>query len=289
MALCFVGFALVLVGVLASMSNGELAWTYNDLVSWGQLGMCSHSDDQSPTNIPRNDLMGAYLAPLKRIFTPLAPVKAELVTNTFTWEVRWPTTLTDVSEARVSWYGKLFDLTSWRYHSPSEHSFAGKYFDMEVQHFHKSEDGTVLVVSVPVMIGNENNVFLDQFWTKFLNNSDTVASASITHDRLEPHPWCEHSDGPAFGGSMGRLSPKVRRNAEAAELRAAEPGVGTELAVCIGASCGKRIHEELHAKLEAGQIGSELSPTAEAGLPVARWQLEVGLSIDAAASVGVLR
>lgn len=63
-----------------------------------------------------------------------------------TYSLPFVTSTTDAME-------KTFNLYQFHYHSPSEHTWDGKYFPMEVHHVHHADDGQALVIAVFVAEG----------------------------------------------------------------------------------------------------------------------------------------
>jgi carbonic anhydrase len=63
-----------------------------------------------------------------------------------------------VSGGGIQTLGKSYHLTGIRFHSPSEFSIAGRFFDMEAQITHRADDGKLAIVSVLLEKGNENPV-----------------------------------------------------------------------------------------------------------------------------------
>ena len=55
-------------------------------------------------------------------------------------------------------FGKSYRLANIRFHSPSEFSIAGQFFDMEAQLVHRADDGKQAIVSVLLEKGGENPV-----------------------------------------------------------------------------------------------------------------------------------
>jgi carbonic anhydrase len=63
-----------------------------------------------------------------------------------------------VSGGGIQVLGKSYRLTDIRFHSPSEFSIAGRFFDMEAQLVHRADDGKLAIVSVLLEKGSENPV-----------------------------------------------------------------------------------------------------------------------------------
>ena len=59
--------------------------------------------------------------------------------------------------------GKRYELLQFHFHTPSEHSVAGRQFAMEVHFVHKSADGELAVVGALIEVGDEN-MALHEAW-----------------------------------------------------------------------------------------------------------------------------
>merc|ERR550537_2038468 len=94
---------------------------------------------------------------------------SQLGANEHTWEMMLP----KQKEAFITWEGKDYYLAGFHYHSPSEHTIDGRYYDMEAHHVHKADDGKALVVAVMMDATNDReNTYMNQFWGDF--PADTV-------------------------------------------------------------------------------------------------------------------
>ena len=60
--------------------------------------------------------------------------------------------------------GKTYTLQQFHFHLPSEHEVDGKHADMELHFVHKSDEGTLAVLSVLITKGIEN-VELNKLWS----------------------------------------------------------------------------------------------------------------------------
>ena len=59
--------------------------------------------------------------------------------------------------------GTRYQLLQFHFHTPSEHTIAGKLFDMEMHFVHKSEEGDLAVVGLLIESGRHNSTF-DPVW-----------------------------------------------------------------------------------------------------------------------------
>eukprot|EP01098_Paradermamoeba_levis_P006948 TRINITY_DN2884_c0_g2_i1.p1 TRINITY_DN2884_c0_g2~~TRINITY_DN2884_c0_g2_i1.p1 ORF type:complete len:869 (+),score=259.41 TRINITY_DN2884_c0_g2_i1:39-2609(+) len=113
------------------------AWQYTRTGEWGGLcrhySTCSTGRNQSPINIPT-------LTPQGR-----TPVKLQLDLNMATVNLirignNYLTMPTSENTGTLTWKGRLFNLTRIEFHSPSEHTIAGKQSAFEVQLFFSWRD-----------------------------------------------------------------------------------------------------------------------------------------------------
>ena len=56
--------------------------------------------------------------------------------------------------------GTRYQLLQFHFHAPSEHTVAGKPFEMEAHFVHKSEDGTLAVVGLLIESGRQSRSHL---------------------------------------------------------------------------------------------------------------------------------
>ncbi len=143
-------------------------WTYEGdagPAAWGGLSpkfsACAEGKSQSPI-----DITGASpetLSELKANFRPAAlriahtEHLADAINNGHTIQVNYTEgdTLT-VGEAS-------YELAQYHFHSPSEHTVAGKHFPMEMHLVHKSKEGALAVVAAFIEQGAHNAAF-DPVW-----------------------------------------------------------------------------------------------------------------------------
>ena len=143
-------------------------WTYEGEAgpgTWGTLSpkfsACAEGKSQSPI-----DIAGASpetLSELKANFRPAAlrivhhEHMADAINNGHTIQVNY-------SEGDTLTVGEAsYELLQYHFHSPSEHTVAGKHFPMEMHMVHKSGDGVLAVVGVFIEEGAHNAAF-DPVW-----------------------------------------------------------------------------------------------------------------------------
>ena len=138
----------------------KMEWGYeaeNGPDVWAQLskeyGLCAEGKHQSPI-----DLVNPTPAKLPAIpYEYSSTTSMNIRNNGHTIEVAYP---------EGNWIevdGTRFQLLQFHFHAPSEHTVAGKPFDMEMHLVHKSEDGNLAVVGLLIEKGSHNVAF-DPVW-----------------------------------------------------------------------------------------------------------------------------
>jgi len=83
--------------------------------------------------------------------------------------------------------GKRFKLQQFHFHSPSEHTFDGKHFPMELHLVHEADDATVGVIAMFIKQGARNPVF-DPIWSHLSDADRPIRTANVTIDTLALMP-----------------------------------------------------------------------------------------------------
>ena len=111
--------------------------------------LCAEGRHQSPI-----DLVNPTSAKLPRIaYEYYWTTNMNIRNNGHTIEVAYP---------EGSWIevdGTRYELLQFHFHAPSEHTVAGKPFDMEMHLVHKSKDGSLAVVGLLIESGSHNTSF----------------------------------------------------------------------------------------------------------------------------------
>lgn len=145
-------------------------------VDWTQ---CS-GKDQSPINIagakPSNH---ASMLQLEVLADGCEPSKLVADEEHMSWRVEEVGKCKDNKTSSVTFQGTTYNVKQFHFHSPSEHTFGGGYFDAEMHVVHQSEDGKYLVIGVMLStsVAFSNNTLIGQFWDSFLQEkgNETVA------------------------------------------------------------------------------------------------------------------
>jgi carbonic anhydrase len=151
-------------------------WSYGE--KWD--GVCATGKRQSPVDLRS----GGSFAP--RIQLEYWPTPMRVMNNGHTIELEY-----DAGSFLVL-DGKRYALKQFHFHHPSEHHLDGKSFPLEVHFVHKSEDGKLAVVGVPIAEGAANK-WLQPAWTDLpqpgehrepearINAADLVTSKPYLH------------------------------------------------------------------------------------------------------------
>ena len=145
---------------VSSQSHTEkIEWGYetkNGPDVWGQLSpeyfLCAEGRHQSPI-----DLVNPTPAKLPPLPYDYRPTRMNIRNTGHTIEIACP---------EGSWIevdGTRYQLLQFHFHAPSEHTVAGKPFEMEAHFVHKSEEGNLAVVGVLIEQGKHNSE-LDSVW-----------------------------------------------------------------------------------------------------------------------------
>ena len=145
-----------IIGCAVQPPTDKTEWGYeteNGPEVWGQLKpeyiLCAEGKHQSPINI-----VNATLAELPALpHTYNSSIGMDIRNNGHTIEVTYP---------EGSWIevdGTRYQLLQFHFHAPSEHTVAGKLFDIEMHLVHKSEAGDLAVLGVFIESGGHNPAF----------------------------------------------------------------------------------------------------------------------------------
>ena len=137
-----------------SQSEVERPWGYgpeDGPVVWGRLSseyaLCAVGSRQSPI-----DIVGATQAEVPNVAFHYQPMKLEVENNGHTVEVA------STNENWIEVGGARYDLAQFHFHTPGEHTVAGRPFDMEVHLVHRNDEGTLAVVGIFVRRGGPHRV-----------------------------------------------------------------------------------------------------------------------------------
>ena len=139
----------------------NVKWGYaaeNGPAVWGQLSqeycLCGEGTHQSPIDIVNPT--PTQLPTISYEYHPATGVNIQH--NGHTIEVAYP----EGSGIQID--GTHYQLLQFHFHAPSEHTVAGKPFDIEMHLVHESEDGDLAVVGLLIENGRHHPAF-DPIWS----------------------------------------------------------------------------------------------------------------------------
>ncbi len=122
-------------------------WTYageSGPAAWGDLeadfATCKTGTKQSPIDIPAKPEAGGKDAP--KLSIDYKPLALAIQNNGHT------VTVPGQASNHLTIGKKTYDLVQLHFHSPSEHTVAGKSYDLEMHLVHKAADGELAVLGV---------------------------------------------------------------------------------------------------------------------------------------------
>jgi carbonic anhydrase len=138
--------------IATSEKVSEPHWTYEGEEGpehWATLGYpdCA-GKEQSPIDVPNKTPLHA-----NDISFNYNPSVLEISNNGHTIKVA------DENNSEIIVDGNTYRLQQYHFHAPSEHTFNGTYYDMELHLVHQSDAGKYTVVGVMMKSGSENKAY----------------------------------------------------------------------------------------------------------------------------------
>jgi carbonic anhydrase len=176
---------VILISALAAMMSTLQAsekdsahWSYEGEEGpehWGELidayRMCSDGANQSPI-----DLVADVHANLPELqFEYFSHSMVDETNNGHTIQQ----TIKPGSFLKIPSRDLSAELKQFHFHSPSEHTIAGKSYDMELHFVHFDENGALLVVGVLIQEGKEHPV-LNQLWSFMPQNPGETSQEAVS-------------------------------------------------------------------------------------------------------------
>lgn len=160
-------------------------WTYegdNGPVHWGELSpefvICKTGKHQSPVDIKESKKADKEIA--YKVDYKASPLK--IINNGHTIQVNY------APGSTIAINGKTYQLLQFHFHHPSEHTFTGKDYPMELHLVHKNDKGELAVVGVFMSEGKENAA-IKTIWDNLpdkVNVEKSVPSVNINASELLP-------------------------------------------------------------------------------------------------------
>lgn len=153
----------------AAPSGPEAHWSYSGPEgpsNWGNLStayeLCKSGTQQSPINIDQTQQAG-----LSSLETDYGVTPLQVVNNGHTIQVNYaPGSAMKVGHSE-------YQLLQFHFHSPSENTYSGKPYDMEIHFVHKAASGRLGVLGVFVKQG-KHNVALQEIWNHLPKQANTT-------------------------------------------------------------------------------------------------------------------
>ncbi|XXG57119.1 hypothetical protein AAC387_Pa03g4355 [Persea americana] len=195
---------VVVVSMLLEFSHchdQEIKYGYEGEIApekWGNLSpafqACSKGKMQSPIDIDKNNAFANHkLGSLKRDYIQ---ANATLVNNGASIGILW-----SCGNGFFSVDGKNYTLKESIWHTPSEHTFKGKKYAVELQHIHRGDNEQIVVV---VSLYKEGDS--DSFHDELKDALATLSKETCSDDELAQIPV-----GTIDSGHLTRSSHKYYR------------------------------------------------------------------------------
>mmetsp|Transcript_18767 Transcript_18767/g.29006 ORF Transcript_18767/g.29006 Transcript_18767/m.29006 type:complete len:329 (+) Transcript_18767:77-1063(+) len=152
--------------------------------NWGEVNRDCEGENQSPINV--------VMAQKSKSLSQLQLNKNNedcdllyLVDNYHTWKV-------DMSECdgsyTTTWNDVDYELVQFHFHSPSENTIGGGYFDAEMHLVHADADSNLLVIGVMFdVVDYGGNNFFKEFWNNTWSDVSTGDSEVSLSSTLDPY------------------------------------------------------------------------------------------------------
>ena len=170
-ALFFLSFAA------ASVAQNQPDWTYQGktgTLNWGKLSpayrACAKGREQSPV-----DMRSA------RLNTGLQPIEFHYKAGPVTLANTGRTVAVTMNPGSyIVTGGVRYDLVSYEFHHPSEHTLKGDFSDMEIDMFHRSADGKLAILAVRLSEGDAGfpNATLATLWQHLPMNAGQTSKVT---------------------------------------------------------------------------------------------------------------
>jgi carbonic anhydrase len=158
-------------------------WNYDGATApefWGQLdpayAACSVGKCQSPV-----DITGVTPQSLPAIEFHYQPTRLRVINNGHTIQINYD------AGSYIDMDGARYDLLQFHFHTPSEHTFGGKFADLELHLVHKSQDGKLAVVGVVFYAGTENSA-LQTIWNVMPSIEGPEQRVSLMYNAIDLLP-----------------------------------------------------------------------------------------------------
>ncbi|RBW68471.1 carbonic anhydrase [Bacillus taeanensis] len=150
----------------------DVHWSYEGETGpehWGELhpdyALCTNGTEQSPINIDTSELQASEL--LDDMTIHYEPTTFTVINNGHTIQANAAEMNNSILIGE-----KEYQLAQFHFHTPSEHQFNDKHFEMELHFVHKNDEGKLAVLGVMIKEGKENKP-LQQLWEQMPTETTT--------------------------------------------------------------------------------------------------------------------
>lgn len=172
------GHGAPMAGAAPSAAHASHAhWSYEGASGpqqWGSLDddyrLCKLGRNQSPIDIP-----ASLLVQPSSLTVQYPPIPLTVVNNGHTIQVN------NSVDASILLDGERFNLLQFHFHTPSEHTLAGRSFPLELHFVHKNAAGQLAVVGLFFEEGMENPI-LGKIWETVPPENQTRTAAGVALD-----------------------------------------------------------------------------------------------------------
>jgi len=171
--------ALAVLVVVFCAHGSVSAWTYAAQSTWGNTYSACNGSKQSPINIERQKVTQS-LTTAKNITGSYKSYSSGAKIKNDGGHTQKVMPKTDENFGTTTFNSKVYTMIQFHSHQPSEHTFDGMRYDMELHFVHQQGTATdYLVLTLFYNIGGTDNAFLNK--VKYSSGSSTAdATVDIT-------------------------------------------------------------------------------------------------------------
>lgn len=157
-SLCFTLAALTAVRCTA---GDETSWSYGNVLDWTKVpdSTCT-KEQQSPIDVISLHAKGDDSLHVLQYNNQPSCRTAYLQSDGSTWVVKYKDYETCGFEMHVTFKERKYYAKQVQFHTPSEHSVDGMFFDMEAQVVHEDWEGNTLIIAILMQVNGQENGFL---------------------------------------------------------------------------------------------------------------------------------
>lgn len=179
----------------AVAENQSVYWGYTELGNsnqWGKLSpafaICETGKNQSPIDINSFEVESISETFSAQIKFDYHSAPLEVVNNGHNIQVNYP------QGSSVNIDNQKYELLQFHFHTPSEHTFDGQAYPMEIHLVHQNIVGRYAVISLMIKAGQENSL-IKTIWEHLPEKGlvETIRELSITVSSFLPTNQAHYS------------------------------------------------------------------------------------------------